>query len=334
MFWKKNNFISLLLCFFTTFLMGQVYVFKLAGNKTDYKWSDSISKGPIIAGSNNSATQTTTDSSGYFFDGKKIKRNKEYTAKTLIGQKNKFTLSGTVTDCKTHGFIKDATIKLVCNDRRSIETTTDSMGHYFFDDTVMKSQRLYVVNVQASELTNTINNKSKRGYLSSSDKYKFNTYDSVTIKNIHADFCLIRMIACNYGPPITYFKKNSSTDFFFEDSLEEGITWIAQVMIDNPNLVFEIGGHANSNEMNPHKLSEDRAKHIRDLLIQKGIETERLIIKSYGDKKPIELFDEYDEPLISSKTSEKNRRVSIIVLRRDYVPKKDQPKPKQIQTEE
>lgn len=334
MSWKKNNFISLLLCFFTTFLMGQVYVFKLSGAKTDYKWSDSISKAPIkLAGSDSSAIQTTTDSSGYFFDGKKIKRNRAYTVKTLIGQENKFTLSGTVTDCKTHASIKGVTIKLVGSDKSSIETKSDSAGNYYFTN-CFKPNTGYVISTQVEAGVGqgkAINYGlcpytyyEKYGYLNSSERGKISFAD--TIRNQIHDFCLQEIYSCGWTLPDLYFKKNS-TDFSNTDrdimSADTALDCFASILMTYQSYVFELSAHSSKDETNKKGLAEARAKKIYDLLISKGVDSERLVCTSYSDSRPYEFIDDAGNLVKKNTeiTNKKSRRVAIRLLRKDYVPK-------------
>ncbi len=65
---------------------------------------------------------------------------------------------------------------------------------------------------------------------------------------------------------------------------------VAQVFIDNPNYTAEVQGHTD-NVGKPAanmKLSDDRANAVREYLINKGIEENRLTAKGYGDTMPIE----------------------------------------------
>ena len=61
------------------------------------------------------------------------------------------------------------------------------------------------------------------------------------------------------------------------------------LLINNGNLIVEIGGHTNlvMEEVASLRLSTDRAKSVADYLVNKGIERKRLAIKGYGRSKPI-----------------------------------------------
>jgi outer membrane protein OmpA-like peptidoglycan-associated protein len=64
---------------------------------------------------------------------------------------------------------------------------------------------------------------------------------------------------------------------------------IVQIMTDNPDVKFEVGGHTDSDgdvALNL-KLSQARADAVRTQLISMGIDASRLTAKGYGKSKPI-----------------------------------------------
>ncbi len=64
---------------------------------------------------------------------------------------------------------------------------------------------------------------------------------------------------------------------------------IAQVMKDNPDIKFEVGGHTDSDGDDAFNmaLSQARANAVRTQLISMGIDAGRLTTKGYGETKPI-----------------------------------------------
>lgn len=100
------------------------------------------------------------------------------------------------------------------------------------------------------------------------------------------------------------------------DTLENAhklINVLYKVLIDNPCLVVELGGHVAgygtfSRNSEAFNLSVIRAKYIRDILIKKGINANRLRYAGYGNEQKI-----FKDP----KTEEQmqmNRRVEVTVL--------------------
>ena len=57
----------------------------------------------------------------------------------------------------------------------------------------------------------------------------------------------------------------------------------------NPKIYIEIGGHTNSQPSHEFcdRLSTNRAKAVRDYILSKGIDEERISYKGYGKRQPI-----------------------------------------------
>lgn len=73
------------------------------------------------------------------------------------------------------------------------------------------------------------------------------------------------------------------------------INKLVQLMKDNPDLIFEIGGHTSKENNNASKanqlLSEQRANTVMQQMTSMGIEAERLTAKGFGETKPIAAND-------------------------------------------
>lgn len=98
---------------------------------------------------------------------------------------------------------------------------------------------------------------------------------------------------------------------------------LAVFLIENKNLVIEVGNHTDSRTSNKYStcLSCKRAKVIVSYLISKGVPTERLTAIGYLDTKPI-ITDAEIEKLQSKEEIEKahqiNRRTEFKIVRVDY----------------
>jgi len=85
---------------------------------------------------------------------------------------------------------------------------------------------------------------------------------------------------------------------------------LAEVMKLKPTLVIEIAGHTDNtgtSEINL-KLSQDRADAVRNYLLKKGISSDRVTAKGYGDT----------EPVADNSTDEgkqKNRRTEVRIMK-------------------
>ncbi len=88
---------------------------------------------------------------------------------------------------------------------------------------------------------------------------------------------------------------------------KEIIAKIAVILKEHPNLKIEIAGHTDNtgDEAMNKKLSEERAKSVKEELIKLGIDPNRLVAKGYGSSKPLQKTDG---------KSQANRRVEFIVI--------------------
>jgi outer membrane protein OmpA-like peptidoglycan-associated protein len=86
----------------------------------------------------------------------------------------------------------------------------------------------------------------------------------------------------------------------------------------NPTIVVELDGHSDGSENNAQSLSEQRVKKVYDLMIQKGIDRDRLVCKAWGAKKPLERDDDLDGKSDGFYKGAPNRVVILKVLRKDY----------------
>ena len=86
---------------------------------------------------------------------------------------------------------------------------------------------------------------------------------------------------------------------------------VAQAMADNPKIKVEIQGHTDSvgNDAYNLKLSQARAESIRVYLIKRGIDSNRMVPKGYGENVPI--ADNRTEAGRSQ-----NRRVEFVITER------------------
>lgn len=91
----------------------------------------------------------------------------------------------------------------------------------------------------------------------------------------------------------------------FEQSLEEDI----RVLKANPGVRVSIDGHTDSDGSAAYNkgLSERRAASVRDYLVTRGIDRDRLEVKGYGESKPA-------VPNDSAANKRRNRRVELTVI--------------------
>ncbi len=78
---------------------------------------------------------------------------------------------------------------------------------------------------------------------------------------------------------------------------------------ENPNMKIQINGHTDNvgSDADNLKLSEDRAKAVKDYLIQKGISSSRLKSKGFGETQPIDTND-------TQEGKQNNRRTEFVIV--------------------
>lgn len=239
------------------------------------------------------------------------------------GQKKNFNLTGTIRDCKSKKPIEGVTIILNGNDKTSIETKSNTDGYYSFANCFGVNVS-YVVSTKVTEDADigarikygACPYISNEGYINSSHKYKFETVDSISNKNLVSDFCLVK-VQIEYRFPDFFFQTNT-TEFFKPSvngfvSEDTTIDCFVGLLMANKTWVIELSGHADSLETNPQNLSKERVEKIRDILVQKGIDTKRLVVRYYGSSRMMKPDDSYYKENVPL-----NSRVVISVLRNDF----------------
>lgn len=86
---------------------------------------------------------------------------------------------------------------------------------------------------------------------------------------------------------------------------------IVSTLNDNTKMVIELGGHTDnsgSNELNL-RLSQDRADAVREYIIGKGIEPDRVASKGFGETKPV-------APNDTETGRQQNRRVEFVIVKK------------------
>jgi len=81
---------------------------------------------------------------------------------------------------------------------------------------------------------------------------------------------------------------------------------VAASLVEHPEVKVEVGGHcdADGSDAYNRRLSDRRAKAVRDYLVKKGVPATRMTAKGYGESQPIA-----DNNTAEGKA--KNRRVEL-----------------------
>lgn len=121
----------------------------------------------------------------------------------------------------------------------------------------------------------------------------------------HLQIALIKNVVKNYNLPVFF----ESGKYDVTENSKKAIDDLFQMLNTKSDLKIEIGAHTDNigSDSYNQTLSQNRASSIRNYLVAKGINGDRIIAKGYGETKPI--GDNNDETGRAM-----NRRVEISIL--------------------
>ncbi len=237
----------------------------------------------------------------------------------------KFNVTGLVKDEKTGASVSSSLIELIASDGNSLQTETGTGGDFKF---ALKADVDYIMVA------------SKRGYLKGKDK------ETTKGQEKSRDF-MVTILLTPIDNPIEL--PNILYDFGKWELRPESMVSLdklVETLIDNPNVTIELMSHTDSRDTEEYNqdLSQKRAQVVVQYLIEKGIETERLTARGYGESLPkvvdaptasqnsfLKTGTALTEPYINVLPNDEqkeiahqiNRRTEFKVLRTDYeAPKK------------
>lgn len=221
--------------------------------------------------------------------------------------------------------IEKALIHLISSQGHRYEYKTDSSGKYRFH---FQSETVFSCTVSiASDKHTTARKLRNLGFLATKDVAIFelkpgNVYEK--------NFELTEVPFCGPIAPSLLFYKNSilsyndslhKKDSINYESFQNTINLLYLTLIEEPGIVIEIQGHASNNEKNPQELSEFRVQLIKEILVAKGINKNRILTKSWGSQKLLIR----DDIIKKAKTKEeknalhlKNQRVIFRIISWDF----------------
>ena len=193
-------------------------------------------------------------------------------------------MQGLITDSKTNNPIK-ADIELVnLKSGKSYKSSeSDLDGNYML---CLPSDAEYALTV------------NKKKYLFYSENIKLEHEGSILVKNF-------KLQPLEIGEQVRldniFFELNSS-DLKDESVVE--LNKIIKFMASNPFLVIEIGGHTDNSGSKAYNLnlSDDRARSVKDALVQRGIPSDRIQTKGYGMSVPLNTNSSEQERALNRRT--------------------------------
>jgi outer membrane protein OmpA-like peptidoglycan-associated protein len=217
---------------------------------------------------------------------------KEDTLKPVVVVNALTILKGVVTDAKSNEVL-EASITVIDNDRNVVVSTFKSnsaSGKYLVS---LPSGRNYGITVE------------REGYLFKS--LNVNIPKSEGFQEVVQDVALDK-IEIGVGIVLNNIFYDVDKATLRPESVAE-LERLNKLMIDNPTLKIEIGGHTDSDGTDEHNevLSQNRSQSVVDFLVNKGVKRERMVAKGYGEKTPV-------APNDTKENKQLNRRTELKIL--------------------
>jgi len=217
----------------------------------------------------------------------------EFKAEKIVSNGPKMTiLKGVISDAKTYKLL-EAAIELIDNSLNEVIATFKSnstTGKYLVS---LPSGKNYGIAVK------------KDGYLFHSENFDLKA--SEEFQEVEKN---IALKAIEVGQSIVL--KNIFFDFdkatIRPESANE-LDRLIKLLTDNPTLKIELGSHTDSKGSDEYnqKLSQSRSQSVVNYLIGKGISTDRLVAKGYGETMPVATND-------TEAGRQENRRTDFKIL--------------------
>ena len=201
-------------------------------------------------------------------------------------------LKGIVTDAKSKAPL-EAAITVIDNDKNMVVSTLKSnsaTGRYLVS---LPSGRNYGITVEATDYlfkSVNVNIPKSQGY-------------QEIVKDIALD-----KIEIGVGIVLNNIFYDVDKATLRPESVAE-LEHLNKLMVDNPKIKIEIGGHTDSDGSDAHNevLSQNRAQSVVDFLVDKGVNIDRMVAKGYGEKVNV-------APNDTKENKQLNRRTELKIL--------------------
>jgi peptidoglycan-associated lipoprotein len=228
-----------------------------------------------------------------------------------------FALEGVVYDKDTQMPVPEAAIKVLGSDGTSFEASTDGSGAFTFD---IKGEERYI----NPEINYSIE-VSKIEYLVAKDQISTVGLNESTTFLKEYFITFTRPDKAIEFPEVRYAYNKAELQVNEEVNSRDSLDFLFRTLVDNPTIIIELQAHTDTRGGDSYNLdlSQRRSQSCVDYLITKGIPTERMSAKGYGETKT-RITDAQIAAMNSEEEREaahqKNRRTEFSVLSFDYVP--------------
>lgn len=298
--------------------LGGLDIFK--ATKDDDEWLVDNLKAPINSQEDDFGIVFESElERGFFSSSRKGRGNDDIYSFVLPPLE--FTVTGEVRDDRTSELLAQAKVTAVGSDGITVESTTGEEGTFRF---MLKPSTDYVFIAGRNGYLKGKARESTKGLDASKDfevtVYLASTEFVIELPNIFYDF--------------------GKADLRPESMVS--LDNLVETLNDNPNVTIELMSHTDSRgaPADNERLAQDRAQSVVNYLISKGIASDRLQAKGYGESQPkvvdektqeaydfLKISDILTEAYINQLESENqekahqiNRRTEFKVLSTDYIP--------------
>jgi peptidoglycan-associated lipoprotein len=222
-----------------------------------------------------------------------------------------FALEGYVYDKDGQFPLEGAYVKVFGSDGTSFESASDENGAFSFaengEERYINPEVNYSIEIGKTDYLVAKDNISTVGLDESTTFVKEFLLQSTKVEEIEF-------------PEVQY----DLGKFTLRPESKDSLNYLYQVLVDNPTIIIELAAHTDSRGSRSanQTLSENRAKSCVEYLASKGIPSERMQAKGYGENK-LRISDAEINALPSDEREaahQKNRRTVFRVLSWDYVP--------------
>lgn len=216
-------------------------------------------------------------------------------------------IEGIVTDNKTNEVLKESKVILFSNSGVKLETITDNLGAYSFENIMCDES--YLIRAE------------KTGYISDEKRFKTPINKQELVINLELENDIQKISPCDdlsktLDIPIIYFDFDKY-DIRYDAKVE--LQKVFAVLNQYPTMEIDIRSHTDCRGSYSYNetLSNNRAQSTRKYLISKGIAANRITAKGYGESQLLNNCNCEDKNASSCSESEhnKNRRSEFIVTK-------------------
>ena len=164
----------------------------------------------------------------------------------------------------------------------------------------------YPINSEKNEISFVVSTDGKKGYISTDREGGFGGYDIYV-------FDLDQVDQPQEVDMRLFVMRNINFEFDSSviDTIVSGpeLDSLASFMTENPNIRIEISGYTDNTGDSAHNktLSIERAEAVKNAMIERGIEANRMVANGYGENRPL-------VPNINENNKAINRRVEVRVI--------------------